>query len=50
MKCDPYWPVDREPLFYGDLVIQMLSESVLPEWTIREFRISSVHAPLTSDL
>ncbi|KAM4615531.1 receptor-type tyrosine-protein phosphatase beta isoform 2-T2 [Polymixia lowei] len=41
VKCDQYWPVDREPLYYGDLVIQMLSESVLPEWTIREFRITS---------
>uniref|UniRef100_H3C9X6 protein-tyrosine-phosphatase n=1 Tax=Tetraodon nigroviridis TaxID=99883 RepID=H3C9X6_TETNG len=41
VKCDQYWPPDAEPLYYGDLVIQKLSESVLPEWTIREFRISS---------
>ncbi|CAN9508322.1 unnamed protein product [Ophioblennius macclurei] len=41
VKCDQYWPADREPLYYGDLVLQMLSESVLPEWTIREFKISS---------
>ncbi|XP_026182331.1 receptor-type tyrosine-protein phosphatase beta-like [Mastacembelus armatus] len=41
VKCDQYWPVDREPLYYGDLVVQMLSESVLPEWTIREFKITS---------
>lgn len=41
VKCDQYWPTDRDPLYYGDLVIQMLSESVLPEWTIREFRITS---------
>uniref|UniRef100_A0A8C4DQY1 protein-tyrosine-phosphatase n=1 Tax=Dicentrarchus labrax TaxID=13489 RepID=A0A8C4DQY1_DICLA len=41
VKCDQYWPADREPLYYGDLVIQMLSESVLPEWTIREFKITS---------
>ncbi|TSZ83246.1 Receptor-type tyrosine-protein phosphatase beta [Bagarius yarrelli] len=39
VKCDQYWPVDREPLYYGDLVVHMLSESVLPEWTIREFKI-----------
>lgn len=45
VKCDQYWPADREPLYYGDLVIQMLSESVLPEWTIREFKITSVPAP-----
>uniref|UniRef100_A0A8C2ZU76 protein-tyrosine-phosphatase n=1 Tax=Cyclopterus lumpus TaxID=8103 RepID=A0A8C2ZU76_CYCLU len=41
VKCDQYWPADREPLYYGDLVVQMLSESVLPEWTIREFKITS---------
>ncbi|CAL9682662.1 unnamed protein product [Knipowitschia caucasica] len=41
VKCDQYWPADREPLYYGDLVIEMLSESVLPEWTIREFKMSS---------
>ncbi|XP_015818255.3 receptor-type tyrosine-protein phosphatase beta [Nothobranchius furzeri] len=41
VKCDQYWPPDKEPLYYGDLVLQMMSESVLPEWTIREFRITS---------
>lgn len=44
VKCDQYWPADREPLYYGELVVHMLSESVLPEWTIREFKISSVHS------
>ncbi|XP_027007234.2 receptor-type tyrosine-protein phosphatase beta isoform X1 [Tachysurus fulvidraco] len=39
VKCDQYWPADREPLYYGDLVVHMLSESILPEWTIREFKI-----------
>lgn len=39
VKCDQYWPLDREPLYYGDLVVHMLSESVLAEWTIREFKI-----------
>lgn len=42
VKCDHYWPFDQDPLYYGDLIIQMLSESVLPEWTIREFSICSV--------
>lgn len=42
MKCDHYWPFDQDPLYYGDLIVQMLSESVLPEWTIREFSICSV--------
>ncbi|KAL2102851.1 hypothetical protein ACEWY4_002019 [Coilia grayii] len=39
VKCDHYWPETREPLYYGDLVVQMSAESVLPEWTIREFKI-----------
>ncbi|XP_057185222.1 receptor-type tyrosine-protein phosphatase beta-like isoform X3 [Triplophysa rosa] len=39
VKCDHYWPFDQEPLYYGDLIVQMQSESVLPEWTIREFKM-----------
>uniref|UniRef100_A0A6Q2WTR2 protein-tyrosine-phosphatase n=1 Tax=Esox lucius TaxID=8010 RepID=A0A6Q2WTR2_ESOLU len=45
VKCDQYWPSDREPLYYGDLVVQMHSESVLAEWTIREFNIHSEGRP-----
>ncbi|XP_028934309.1 receptor-type tyrosine-protein phosphatase beta [Ornithorhynchus anatinus] len=41
VKCDHYWPADQDSLYYGDLIVQMLSESVLPEWTIREFKICS---------
>ncbi|KAM4619051.1 receptor-type tyrosine-protein phosphatase beta isoform 1-T1 [Polymixia lowei] len=41
VKCDHYWPFDQDPLYYGDMIVQMLSESVLPEWTIREFKICS---------
>ncbi|XP_067248539.1 receptor-type tyrosine-protein phosphatase beta isoform X3 [Chanodichthys erythropterus] len=40
VKCDRYWPIDSEPLYYGDVVVQLLSEKVLPEWTIRDFKIS----------
>ncbi|XP_037704134.1 receptor-type tyrosine-protein phosphatase beta isoform X1 [Choloepus didactylus] len=41
VKCDHYWPADQDSLYYGDLILQMVSESVLPEWTIREFKICS---------
>ncbi|XP_032364750.1 receptor-type tyrosine-protein phosphatase beta [Etheostoma spectabile] len=41
VKCDHYWPCDQDSLYYGDMIVQMLSESVLPEWTIREFNICS---------
>nr|XP_039262864.1 receptor-type tyrosine-protein phosphatase beta-like isoform X4 [Styela clava] len=40
IKCDHYWPFDNEPVMSGDLTIQMTSESMLPEWTIREFKIT----------
>ncbi|XP_049739843.1 receptor-type tyrosine-protein phosphatase beta isoform X2 [Elephas maximus indicus] len=45
VKCDHYWPADQDSLYYGDLILQMLSESVLPEWTIREFKICSEEQP-----
>uniref|UniRef100_A0A8C9VFG0 protein-tyrosine-phosphatase n=1 Tax=Scleropages formosus TaxID=113540 RepID=A0A8C9VFG0_SCLFO len=41
VKCDHYWPFDQDPLYYGDLIVQMVSESVLSEWTIREFKMCS---------
>nr|ACN64933.1 protein tyrosine phosphatase [Danio rerio] len=40
VKCDHYWPTNSEPLCYGDIVVQLLSEKVFPEWTIRDFKIS----------
>ncbi|KPP73783.1 hypothetical protein Z043_107109, partial [Scleropages formosus] len=42
VKCDHYWPFDQDPLYYGDLIVQMVSESVLSEWTIREFKMCSL--------
>ncbi|XP_061697884.1 receptor-type tyrosine-protein phosphatase beta-like isoform X2 [Syngnathoides biaculeatus] len=45
VKCDRYWPADRDPLYYGDLIVRLTSESTLPEWTIREFRICSEDDP-----
>nr|XP_057923395.1 receptor-type tyrosine-protein phosphatase beta isoform X2 [Doryrhamphus excisus] len=41
VKCEQYWPAHKEALYYGELVVQMTSEAVLPEWTVREFRITS---------
>uniref|UniRef100_A0A671K1Y1 protein-tyrosine-phosphatase n=1 Tax=Sinocyclocheilus anshuiensis TaxID=1608454 RepID=A0A671K1Y1_9TELE len=40
VKCDRYWPTDSEPLYYGDVVVQLQSEKILQEWTIRDFKIS----------
>lgn len=42
IKCDHYWPFDNEPVVSGDVSVQMVSESMLPEWTTREFRLTHV--------
>ncbi|NWI23162.1 PTPRJ phosphatase, partial [Sula dactylatra] len=37
-KCEQYWP-DKQSKTYGDIIVTMDSEIVLPEWTIRDFTI-----------
>ncbi|KAL0964895.1 hypothetical protein UPYG_G00274040 [Umbra pygmaea] len=39
VKCDHYWPFTDEPVAYGEISVEMLSESESPEWTIRNFRL-----------
>ncbi|XP_062860865.1 receptor-type tyrosine-protein phosphatase O isoform X2 [Trichomycterus rosablanca] len=39
VKCDHYWPFTDEPVTYGEITVEMLSESESPEWTIRNFRL-----------
>ncbi|XP_073336535.1 receptor-type tyrosine-protein phosphatase O [Pagrus major] len=39
VKCDHYWPFTDEPIMYGEISVEMLSESETPEWTIRKFRL-----------
>uniref|UniRef100_A0A674DRK0 Protein tyrosine phosphatase receptor type O n=1 Tax=Salmo trutta TaxID=8032 RepID=A0A674DRK0_SALTR len=39
VKCDHYWPFTDEPVDYGEISVEMLSESESPEWTIRNFRL-----------
>ena len=41
-KCDHYWPVDSEPMFYGDLQVQILNETKCPTWIVTEFTIAMV--------
>uniref|UniRef100_A0A8C6N6Y9 Receptor-type tyrosine-protein phosphatase eta n=1 Tax=Melopsittacus undulatus TaxID=13146 RepID=A0A8C6N6Y9_MELUD len=40
-KCEQYWP-DKQPKSYGDIIVTMVSEIVLPEWTIRDFTVEKV--------
>ncbi|XP_055761686.1 receptor-type tyrosine-protein phosphatase O isoform X1 [Salvelinus fontinalis] len=39
VKCDHYWPFTDEPVAYGEISVEMLSESESPEWTVRNFRL-----------
>lgn len=42
VKCDHYWPFTDEPVMYGEVSVEMLSESEAPEWTVRKFRLGYV--------
>ncbi|OXB63566.1 hypothetical protein ASZ78_008842 [Callipepla squamata] len=39
-KCEQYWP-DKQSKSYGDITVTMVSEVVLPEWTIRDFNVEN---------
>ncbi|NXN42606.1 PTPRJ phosphatase, partial [Rhinoptilus africanus] len=43
-KCEQYWP-DQQPKTYGDVIVTMVSEIVLPEWTIRDFTVEKSNTP-----
>ncbi|XP_059843577.1 receptor-type tyrosine-protein phosphatase O isoform X2 [Hypanus sabinus] len=49
IKCDHYWPFNKQPVSYGDITVEMVFESEQPdesedslqsEWIIREFNVS----------
>ncbi|XP_029968959.1 receptor-type tyrosine-protein phosphatase O isoform X2 [Salarias fasciatus] len=39
VKCDHYWPFTDEPVMYGEISVEMLTETESPEWIIRKFRL-----------
>ncbi|KAM6393575.1 receptor-type tyrosine-protein phosphatase eta [Pluvialis apricaria] len=43
-KCEQYWP-DKQSKTYGDIIVTMVSEIVLPEWTIRDFTVEKSNTP-----
>ncbi|KAG8438509.1 hypothetical protein GDO86_004901 [Hymenochirus boettgeri] len=40
IKCDHYWPFTTDPVNYGDITVEMVSEDEQPDWAFRVFRIS----------
>ncbi|NWJ04966.1 PTPRJ phosphatase, partial [Crypturellus undulatus] len=41
-KCEQYWP-DKQSMSYGDIIVTMVSEICLPEWTIRDFTVENTN-------
>ncbi|XP_073458394.1 receptor-type tyrosine-protein phosphatase H-like isoform X2 [Aquarana catesbeiana] len=39
IKCERYWPLDYTPCTYGDITVTVTSETILPEWTTRDFSV-----------
>ncbi|XP_029440307.1 LOW QUALITY PROTEIN: receptor-type tyrosine-protein phosphatase H [Rhinatrema bivittatum] len=49
LKCERYWPLDYTPCTYQDIMVTVANETILPEWTIRDFHLkhareAGVHA------
>ena len=42
VKCDHYWPFTEEPIAYGDITVEMMSEEEQDDWACRHFRINYV--------
>uniref|UniRef100_A0A452RBG2 Tyrosine-protein phosphatase domain-containing protein n=1 Tax=Ursus americanus TaxID=9643 RepID=A0A452RBG2_URSAM len=42
VKCDHYWPFTEEPIAYGDITVEMISEEERDDWACRHFRINYV--------
>ncbi|EGW07524.1 Receptor-type tyrosine-protein phosphatase O [Cricetulus griseus] len=40
VKCDHYWPFTEEPITYGDITVEMISEDEQDDWASRHFRIN----------
>uniref|UniRef100_A0A4W2DWF6 Receptor-type tyrosine-protein phosphatase O n=1 Tax=Bos indicus x Bos taurus TaxID=30522 RepID=A0A4W2DWF6_BOBOX len=40
VKCDHYWPFTEEPIAYGDITVEMMSEEEQDDWACRHFRIN----------
>ena len=34
-----YWPYDTQPVYYGDIQVTIMNESLFPDWNVTEFRM-----------
>ncbi|ETE66696.1 Receptor-type tyrosine-protein phosphatase H, partial [Ophiophagus hannah] len=42
VKCEHYWPLDYTPCTYDDIIVSVITETILPDWTIRDLCIKQV--------
>ncbi|KAF7238884.1 Receptor-type tyrosine-protein phosphatase H [Varanus komodoensis] len=42
VRCEHYWPLDYTPCTYGDIMVSVVRETILPDWTIRDFSIKQM--------
>ncbi|XP_007892481.2 receptor-type tyrosine-protein phosphatase alpha-like [Callorhinchus milii] len=42
-KCEEYWPLDRNPQQFGDILVQVMSQNMYPEYIDRQFKVIHVH-------
>ncbi|KAM3923275.1 receptor-type tyrosine-protein phosphatase H isoform 2-T2 [Leptodactylus fuscus] len=45
IKCEHYWPLDYTPCTYGDITVTVTSETILSEWTVRDFAVKHANQP-----
>jgi receptor-type tyrosine-protein phosphatase beta len=45
-KCESYWPADEQPVYYGDLQLQLESVEKIDTYTLRLLSISLVSSVL----
>ncbi|KAL7977401.1 hypothetical protein Chor_009350 [Crotalus horridus] len=42
VKCEHYWPLDYTPCTYDDITVSVITETILPDWSVRDFCIKQV--------
>ncbi|KAK9395489.1 receptor-type tyrosine-protein phosphatase eta-like [Crotalus adamanteus] len=42
VKCEHYWPLDYTPCTYDDITVSVNTETILPDWSVRDFCIKQV--------
>ncbi|XP_042329713.1 receptor-type tyrosine-protein phosphatase H [Sceloporus undulatus] len=43
VKCERYWPLDYTPCTYEDISVSVVTETILPDWTVRDFSIKRMN-------